>query len=76
MQCKRSKADRIALLSWSTDAGTITITDGPAGQFTIQPRIVALTGRSYQFDVQAVLADGTIQTVLHGCWSIADDVTR
>lgn len=76
MSVKRSKSDRAPLLTWSTAGGTITITDGPAGQFTIQPRVVDLTGRSYQYDVQCVLADGTITTVLHGCWSIADDVTR
>ncbi len=76
MQVKRSKADRVALLTWGTANGTIAITDGPGGQFTVESRIVDLTGRSYVFDVQCILSDGTIRTVLHGCWSISDDVTR
>ena len=76
MSVKRSKSDRVALLTWSTADDTITITDGPAGQFTVQPRVVDLTGRSYVYDIQVVLADGTVQTVLHGCWAITDDVTR
>ncbi len=76
MQVKRSSSDRTALMEWSTDDSSITIPDAVAGQYSVLSRIVDLPGRTYEYDVEVTLADGSVLTSLFGCWTIEDDITR
>lgn len=76
MHVKRSVSDAEPLLEWSTADETIEILNASAGRYRVLGRIVDLPGRHYEYDVEAVLSDGTVITMLAGCWEIIDDVTR
>ncbi len=66
MHVKRTASDRAALLEWSTDDSSITIPNAPAGQYSVFSRIIDLPGRTYEYDVEITLADGSVLTSLFG----------
>jgi hypothetical protein len=77
---KRSQddSDAIAILQ-ATEGLGITVDDESAGNITLDvlPAVTALiTPRSYYYDVQVLLSDGTVQTLAEGRFEVLADVTR
>lgn len=61
-----------AALDLTVANGGITITDAPAGEFTVPPRVIALDAGDY--DYRVILTDGSARrkTRIRGTWKIIE----
>lgn len=75
MQFRRSHTAPEVAKEFSTGNG-ITITDGPAGKFSVAPAILGMVSASFVWDVQLTLSSGRVLTPLAGTLFLTPDVSR
>ena len=56
--------------------GDITIDSAANWGFTVEPFAIALTARTYYYDIETTDSSGTVRTYLTGTWKVVQDVTR
>jgi len=79
MQVRTHKESATALLSVSTDAGGITITDAANGEFAV--RVEAIDTDDLEFpkgvyDIEIEMPDGTVNRLVEGAVTLSRQVTR
>jgi hypothetical protein len=65
-----------AAFEFKTSDGTVTIPNPLTGELFLIPRIMNYEASTYQFDVQIVFLDGTINTDVDGLFRITQDISR
>lgn len=76
MQLKRNnKPETVVEKTFTTEDGSIIITDAPAGEFAIAKQIVNVAAFTYQYDIQATFLNGDVETPISGTWPITQDIT-
>lgn len=74
---KTRKPNEPVLAEWSTEDGTIEIVTAASGIFTIKGRALVLPGGNLFSDVQIVMTDSKIYTIIPEIvWNVIADITR
>lgn len=76
MQLRKTASDTEVILQFSSSAGSIVITNPTGGAFAINPVIIDVAPRVYDYDVEITLSDGRVITPITGLFEIVKDVTR
>jgi hypothetical protein len=76
MQLRKTFCDSVVALEFSTEDGTILIDDPTNGRFSVEPRIINIPSKQYAYDVEVLLADGRVITIIQGKFIITPTVTR
>jgi len=59
-----------------TNLSGLTITNAVNGQFQINPQIINIPWRTYQYDVQITLAGGVVKTYVSGTMTVTEDISN
>lgn len=63
-------------LRFMTSDNTIQIVDAANGVFEVRPRIIDIAPKTYFYDIEITLQDGTVKTYISGTWNIVQDITH
>jgi hypothetical protein len=72
----RKDVDAPVTFELSTTNGGIVITDPSNGIIQIVPTLITMQYGTYQYDLEIILADGTVKTYMKGTWKIVPDITH
>lgn len=76
MAVKTSKtAGTTAVKLFTSTSNNFTILDATEGIFKFNSQIISIPAGTYFYDIQIVLADGTVKTYIEGTWKILQDIT-
>jgi hypothetical protein len=74
----RLTVDGAIVKSFSTVAsnGLTILSPATDGKFSIDRQVITVDANTYKYDVELILADGTVKTYIYGNWTIIADVTH
>lgn len=76
MDLKKDSCDCSAVLALSSPDAGITILNPLSGIFQVDPRIIDILPRDYDYDIQITLSSLQVITPMGGIFTILSDVTR
>jgi hypothetical protein len=72
----RQSIDSPVVLTLSTQASSIIITNPAAGVIQIPARMIEIPYSKYLYDLQVTFPSGVVKTYMSGTWTIAPDITE